>query len=379
MTLYAYVLPLDQTQQSNAGMSASRQVASNAGLNSSGAPESAGVEPGGRRITGFVGGTAADEIATELKELGGAPSTGFETIPLYGDSDSTDLRDGYYILASVSTSPAQPQAFGKLHQYEVRLEAVGTRRSHWRAATTEPAALTSDFGSDEKPYLAAPNGATNIRWFDPGPDTLERPSSVETVTTGGGDVDLYDPSASSIASPELLYTLPYGKEGDTDVRLWDDRGNASKLDGNGNVSWQRAFQPDHEFSGAAVFSNRKIRVTINDDAQTISAERYASGSWSSVTLGTSDWVPLDVDVQRIEPAVVEADVLFDDTASSSFYTLRAIVHRGWSNVQWVRPSDSAPPTPSGLQTLLDPIASPRYETPNPTTGLRSRDDVPAEV
>lgn len=378
MTAFAYLVPLPRSGRRDLSTASRRQVANNAPQQSVPSAKPTGVEPGERTIRGFYRGAFADVLADQLEELAAASSKGLERIPVFATDAIEGLSDGYYTVGSATTGPYEEQAAGKLHEYTLSLESVGTRRTHFRAVACDIVTEDNDFGSGaEEPYVGIDARAREgtVRWFDAASETLEAASPVATVTGEFGDVDLYDASTPSFDSPRLIYDLPYADEGDVDVVVWDDRGKSAKTDADGVVQWQRVFSSGHGFAGSLVLSNRRVRLTVDDIAGTIAAEAYTSGSWSDVALGTSDWVPIDIDVVTIGPAAARVQLLFENTSTGATFPLDAFLYRGWTGVLFARTENHTGATPSGLIDLLSPIASDRLESPGPTATLVERSDV----
>jgi len=155
--------------------------------------------------------------------------------------------------------------------------------------------------------------------------------------------------------------------------VWDDHGRA-KLDDDGINAWQWCFSTGHEFAGAAVLDNGLVRVELDAG---LAVEAYMSGddSWSSVGLGASDWELDDWSLSRIGPSRVEAACRFRDPTAGSEYWLDLRLPRGYERPQWVVAQQETPPTPSGLQDLLDPVADRQDYRAGAVQGLVDRGEV----
>ncbi len=292
------------------------------------------------------GAKYSTKFARELDELA---DSAFTNVSLFGDIDGEDIsRPGYYAIESATVEPLHPNSFD-VWIYDLSLTLEGTRGSHRQAVETSKDAKQNDFGSDQETRVAIPSAATHVEWWD-GTAETESPSPVEARTTAYGDVDVYDVDAAPFDDPTLLYRSPeYELERDLHCRLWDTYGRGSKTDSDGVVQWVRAFATDHEPRGAMVLENGLLRLTLDDEAETISAERWSSGSWTDEALGTSSWAPVDVDVRHISPARLEVRILFSD--GSSRYPLDCILSRGDVDALFVRTPNAQSATPSGLVDL----------------------------
>ncbi|UIP00329.1 hypothetical protein Hbl1158_02870 [Halobaculum sp. CBA1158] len=380
MTLYAYAIPLDQAVQQTASSAAAKQTAENAALNAPATAEATAQTPNTRTISGVFGGIAADELAESLEELAGAASAGFSVVPVYGSDAVDDLTDGYYILQSATTEPERPQAAGRLHRYSVELEAAGTRAQQLRAVHTSPnASIEQDIATPttEQQYVGVDARATLTRWYDTTSGDLTSATPVDTTETVHGDVDLYDPTSAPTDAPALTYKLPYAQEYERDCVAHDTRGYADK-ESDGVINWQRVFATSHEIGSdaALVLSTRAIRVRVDEDAGTLTAEEWdasaagGDGAWTDIALPASDWEPVDIDLVYLGPARIQAQVVFENASTGELATVDGRWHRGWDLIQWSRATGE--PTPSGLVDLLEPTASGSVETPGSEAGLVKR-------
>jgi len=103
-----------------------------------------------------------------------------------------------------------------------------------------------------------------------------------------------------------------------------------------------------------VVETGRLRLRLNE-ATGLTAERYSAGSWSTVSLGTSDWQLFDVALRRPGAAQVRARLTFEDTASGELFELAAVLSRGRDDALLYSPSGVQ--VPSGLVTRLTPIAA----------------------
>ncbi len=353
MTRRLYRTPIPESAYRDTGETNRSEVARLAGLTGGGSVENTGTEPGEITLNVQYRGEYAGRLALELSEL--LHSDAFSGLP-YAPVEGSAEDDGYYSAESVSPGRIRPQT-DRAVNVDATLAKDGTRAKMLQAIATSTSngQVDNDFGSDQYRYIGAPASASLVRWWD-GNAATEYPSPVTTRSAEHGDVDIFDVDAASFADPTLVYKpASYDAIGDVDVGVWDTYGADSITDSNGVVQWQRVFSPEHDARGALVLENGLLRLTLDDDAETISAERWSSGSWSSVSLGASSWAPVDVDVRHISPARLEARILFSD--GSSRYPLDCILSRGDVDALWVRTPNAQSATPAGLVDLLDPIAS----------------------
>lgn len=380
--LHRLALP-EQTQQ-RTGTQIRRNLAGQGALGGENAAvESISLEPGERSLVGSYRGLRAAMLAQRLEELFDAPLFDDGEVVAFYNSASASQVDGYYTLRNVDVEPSIPQT--DTHQrFDGVLTKKGTRQTHWRSVTTAPVQLTTDFGSDTTGYVGVHANASKIIWFDPVGKEEVSASLVETRNAEHGDVEIYDTQAptftGSDVDPVLLYELDYSDEGAVDCRVYDDRGNASKTDGNGHLQWQSVFRPTHDVEGKFVVSNGLRRLTFDDANNSLTAEAWDEGttSWTSTSLGASDWQLYDTDLTHVGIARVDAQVTFEDTTGGTLFRLDMRLHRGYNDPQWFVPPDettNSGTTPSGLQTLLNPIANDDTVHPQDRHTLTARKDV----
>lgn len=372
-----YVLALPGEAVTNVESKLQRNVSADAVVDGGPASvEPVSVEPERRSLAGQYRGRYAALMATELREL--AAATGVGVVPLFDPGGRSDA-DGYYAVQSAAVGPLDARG-PAIQGFDATLVKKGTRRSHRRAVET---ALSqpengNDFGNATTGYVTAPAAATCVRWLDPVAGSTERPTAVATRTGEFGDVDVYDATASPYADPTLVYDLPYVEEGRVDCKVWDDHGRA-KLDADGVTAWQRAFRTDHEFHGRPVVENGLLRLRFDEASNALSAWTWDadSSAWSSVSLGSSDWELADLDLVEVGMTAIRAQVTFRDPAQSptAHFALDLALHRGYQGAQWFVPKNEQGPTPSGLVTLLDPVADGSVVDPQPSKGLVAREEV----
>lgn len=373
MTRRLYRTPIPETAFRNTDETGRSNVAKLAAIQGGSSVQSVGTEPGELSLDVQYKGTYAGRLALELVELLHTDSV--QPVP-YAPTSGQSEDDGYYAAESVTAGRIRPQTDAVVN-VDARLVREGTRASHLQAVETSKSNPKNDFGSDQVTHVGAPADASLVRWWDGGA-TVEYPTPVATRTAEYGDVDIYDVDAASFSDPTLVYApAGYDGIGDVDAKVWDTYGGASKTDANGVVQWGRVFSPEHDYVGEAVIENGLLRLTLDEANQTIAAERWdtslATPAWSSVSLGTSSWYPVDVDVRTIAPARIEARVLFSD--GSSRYPLDMVLSRGDESALWVRTPNATSTTPSGLVTLLDPIAQTTTYDAGEEQGLAERTEV----
>jgi hypothetical protein len=370
-----YALTIPEGSQTRLDATVQQQQALQAVLGSdTGSVESIATDPGERPLTVEYPDEYAAIRAAELRELAQGLS---QPVPYYGIGTSTP-EDGYYTVSRVSEAgPVDPRS-DAFQRVRATLTREGTRSSHWRAVTADSSQVDHPFGSVLEAPVGVPAAASKVRWYDSETEAVATPTVQTTRTTADGDVDILDADAAPYDAPEVIYELAYDEEGLVDPRVWDTRGLADRTDGNGALQWQKVFAASHDYTGDVVLENGLLRLTVDEPADPgIQAERYTSGSWSSVSLGASSWEVFDWDVRTIGLARVAGVAEFTD--GSSFHTLSWRLDRGAEDVLWST-SDSEGPVPSDLQTLLDPIAAEHIYDPfgsetSAPQGLRSREEV----
>jgi len=368
--LYTLVVPWQA--QTPSSSSSNRQTSSKGVLQTDIPPlETTGLEPNERRLRGRIAGAYADLMAGELREL---TTAGFETVPVFTQS-ATAFENGYYAVKNSDVEEVEPGS-KRLYSWMLRLEKEGTRESHYRALATSPVDdLRNDFGNDTTAEIVVPASATDVHWYE-APSTTADAAVQRTVEGEFGTLEVYDAEATALSKPILLYDLPYGETGVGDCVLWDTYDRAKMQDGVN--SWARAFSTGHEFNGAAMLDTRQLRLKFDTAGNALSAWRWddANSTWASVSLGTSDWQLASLDVRAISPARVEARVGFENPTSGETYAFRMLADRGKDAVQWLQPANESDPAPSGLETLLGPVASSSLLDVQPTRGLQAKNEVP---
>ncbi|WP_435346033.1 hypothetical protein [Haloarchaeobius sp. HRN-SO-5] len=375
MTLQLYTLPLPRGG-ARGGQGARATSVAAAGTLSGSTPvvEDVASQPGDLTLEGVYRGTYAAKMARELDELGS--SSEINTVALFDQDQSVQASQaGYYVVESVDTNPERALS-DRLYRWRLSLRRQGTQASHWRAVQTAESQPRNDFGNDTTTaYIGIPATASKVRWYDAETGAVESASVATTRNAEYGDVDMYDTLAPSFSAPTLLFEVPYRDEEDTDLRVWDTRGNTSKTDGNGYVQWAKVFDTTHDPSGSLVVDNGLLRLTFDDANNSLGVEQWddSGGSWTSVSLGTSDWQLFDTDLRRIGQSDVRGRVEFEDPVGGSFCTLTMSLQRGFDTVRWLEPTTE--PTPSGLVNLLSPIANTSSYERSPSQTVTAREEV----
>ena len=336
--------------------------------------EQLSIEPGDRVLEGTIRGKHAKKLTGEFEEL--LSKSGYGPVAVF-DPDSADEEDGYYAIQDVTTQPADPRQ-DRIYSVEATLTKEGTYSSHFRSIKHNITQLDHPFGNDTTAYVGVPGQADVRGWFDPQATTIADPTLVETRTGEFADVDIYDADAAPADHTRLLYSLPYDREWQSACRVWDTRGFSSKLD-SGVPQWGRVFRTDHEYIGTAVLENGFVRIEPDEATTSLSVSTWDTGSsdYTSVSLGSSDWELYDWDTRTIAPSKIVSIVEFQDPTQSptAYYTLRAILHRGYQDIQFDREGLESTAVPSGLQDLLDPVANTSIKDPGEEQILTRRTEV----
>ena len=360
--LYTVTVPESALQRQSGQQNQRQELQKLVGLQDDGSVTQVGSNPGEFRVQGQYKGEGAELLAREISELAG--SEAISSVAFYDDTTSI-AASGYYTAEQIDNRRFRPQR-SEAADFSVRLTREGTRDSHYRwLRTVRRQVDIGTFGSDATERLGIPNTATRVYWLSEDKTQYTSASSVATLTGEDGDVvALYDPTAapSDYGSPALVYQLAYEDAGNVDAAVFDTY-DRDEFDADGNFRWQQVFQASHETEGELVFENGLVRLFVDADANTLSAEEWDTGSsaWVSRSLGAANgWQVYDVDLVSADPARVYAQFDFEDSDDGSLYSLDAFLHRGWENVQFAIPETGSGPIPSDLVTYLDPVASPRY-------------------
>ena len=383
--LQLYTLIAPSASQSQLGNLQRQEIAQSGILGQDGGvTEQLSSNPADQTLNGVYRGLYAEKMATEVDELSSA--SGFEAVPLAGIEGPTPL-DGYYAVEEANTEPAQAQT-GRAQRYELSLSRKGTRNKHWRALETNPTDdISHEFGNDLEALVGIPAAASKVQWYNSEDQTRVPASPTGARSAELGDVEVYDladapwydPTADLIDDPPvLLYEIPYTAEENVDCRIYDTRGEASKLDDGGSLAWQKVFSTTHDFDDVLILDNGLIRLRLDEPNGTLEAEEWddANTTWTTVGLGSSQppTVSLfDVDLMDIAMVRDRAQLTFD--VGGSLFALNAILNRGYGAVQFTVPENETGPIPDDLENWLSPIASTSIADPNASKTLVARKEV----
>ena len=272
-----------------------------------------------------LGATYSELLATELEELA---DSSIGPLPLFTPGRD-GAKAGYYEVDSAEVEPVH--AGGReVWEWSLSLTKAGTTATHFQAVETSISQPDPGhpFGNDLDALVGLPAAARRVRALDAAtnPTVRERPEPVATRAGAYGDIDVYDATAIGIDDPVLVYALDYADVAPTAVHVYDTQGRSEKYieSDDGRVrQWQSVFGTDHDPSadGAIVISNGLLRVRLDDGAgepgtASLDAETWdaSTDSWTAVDLPAfdadldTDWRPVDVDLVRIGPARVRAQV-----------------------------------------------------------------------
>lgn len=370
-----YVLAIPGDALTGADNTRQRNTAQHGFVNQSGqSVESISQQPGTRRLRGAFRGAFAEDMAQELTEL--ADTASFGHVPYFDEAGQTP-DEGYYTMERSVVNPADPR-MEYVHPFDVSLSKAGTRNTSWRTVELSVSNPSTPFGVTDRAYVGVPGAATKVRWMNTESGATQSAVAVDTVSAEYGSVDRFD-AYSAPYEPEtraLVYDLDYAEEGKVDVSIWDTRGLA-KHDANNVRQWMHVFDPSHVFEGEAVIDTGRLRLTMDDTAQTMSATQWDAGTstWTSVTLGTSDYELYDLDITYNDGSRVDAQLLFEDSVGGGTYGLDASFLRGYDAVMFTTPENQSGAIPAGLDTLLAPIADTATHVADPTKTLTDRSEV----
>jgi hypothetical protein len=299
-------------------------------------------------------------VAAELEEL----AAGDIGPVALSSAEFTERRksDGYYHIEDGTVQPAHPER-PEVQQYEVSLTRAGGRGSHYRAVRTRPQTVNSPITGSDPPdvpvYYTSLSAKQQLYNPDSGAVTGLDPGTAIDSDTG----NLYKETPPQASNEErlVLYDTSYNFD-IIGLYVFDDKNFNSKTDADGNRQWQAVFDPSHDLQGTPrfVISTQRLRVYLTGlDSPDIEAERYdaASGSWSSVSIPTTDWEILDVDLKRVGLHSTSVQVRFRDTTTpSDVRTVNLYFSFGAESlIVGVPPTESAT-IPPGITDRLVPIA-----------------------
>ena len=372
--LYRSPIPEDaleeQTSRTRAELSRLTQ------LKGSGVVSQLGTQGGDLTLDLQYRGQYADRLLLELREL--IESPGLPSLPLAPVTDSSTL-DGYFATdTTTDVGPQSAQSTG-LQRLRATLVREGTRQSHLQAITTRPQQVTHPFGNGTAAEVGVPASAGRRQAVPTRTDPPTREpladAIVRTEQAEHGTVDIVDVTQLPIEDPIITYQpADYDPIGDVDAGVWDTWGEPTVTDADGVVQWQRVFDTQHDLRGDLVLENGLLRITLaptlspSDGQTTVTAEQWddTNSQWTGLPLGDQSgtdqhWVLVDVDLYRIGPASVRAQLDFEDRGATSAtrgerYAVNVALDRGLTSLRVWLP-DPAAPLPAGLEELFAPIAS----------------------
>jgi len=368
--LYTAVLPSGTFKPTSGRQDVAKQLTKLAGLDGTGSVTATGTQPGGYRVDGQYKGKYAERATTELREL--LEADALESVVLYGVGAPTP-EDGYYTTEGGSTSRAAPQTPAVIN-FDGDLSKEGTRRSHCRAIRTDAKQRSHPWGNDTTGYVGIPATASKVQWLTYIQDDTQSATADDTVSAEFGDVDRFDVESAPSGfgdRPYLAYDVPYAEEGNTDAAVFDTHGDP-RTDTDGDFAWTQVFKPDHNVQGDLLLSNGRLRVTLDEASNTLTAERWddANSQWADVSLNAADWQLFDADLTHPGAAQVRARLTFENSTNGNLFDLAAVLHRGWEDLLLYSPDDLQ--VPSALVTRLDPIAAATVIDPQPERTLLDR-------
>ena len=343
------------------------------------------------------GGTAVENIATEsvdfrkegrvqlgptlsrkvAEELDSLSESSYTTLPLFDASGSSlGRKRAYYEVTRADVEPAQ-SARDDVYSYDVQLTNAGTREDSLRRVTTNVEDVTTEQATGTPAPIGIPAAATEPRWYDDAQGATDA-TPTNTASAEYGNVDFFDPADAPATNPELVYDLPFEDDGPVDVRVYDDRDRAKLTQtasgGEANV-WTHAYHTGYQFDGTPVIDTGRLRVYLDSDAGTVTAETWdaESSSWSSVGITMGDYDLARRSFTRIGPESVAVTVTLRDTTTGDTTTALMRARRGRDVVLFRPRSDTN--LPAGFTNVFDPIISDQTTDPNPRQGLRARGDV----
>lgn len=402
------------------------------GESGAGSVQSVSLDPGQQLIQGSYRSypELGELMGRQMEELFSAG--GIQYVPYFGAS-GPDSIDGYYTLDQADVGPADAST-GAVQTYDGTVTKAGTKKTHLRAVRVAPTAVdtvgASNYSDDDPPanpeQVMLPTDVRRPRWFDPLSGTVEPAEPLnrwQYPETAGELVDFrtyalssasfYDPTDAAPTPPALVYEYPYGREFRMDVRCWDttpgvkgerkviegDLAAGSRVGGPDAVvgeavvgespaehnvavaaAWQRCFRAGHEFRGACVLDNGVLRLHLDDERGSISAERSRGhfSEWAAQPLRASKWALADVDVTHIGLARVDAQIEWRHGDTGDLYATDCSLPRGHEDAIFTVAQNQTGAAPHGLAQKLAPIAKfggVTVRTPHTTADIIPREDL----
>lgn len=319
------------------------------------------------------GAKFSKKIADELESLSESTYNG---LPFFTPNVSDGGRNaGYYELERVKVSPSHPvnqDAF----EYTAAFTFTGTRETHWTAVETNIEDVETGLSTGTNARIGLPATAGKVKWFDV-QDGQESASPAATVTAEYGNVDLYDPTNTSIVNPTLLYELDYADAGSVDVRVYDDRGLPKYYTVNGQdfSQWTHVYHTSFEFDGDPVLDNGLLRLRFDETNGVVEAYEWDTGtsSWSQITVNHGDYELIDADFEEIGASDTRIYTEWRDTVDDRLEQAVISVQRGLDRAIARYPPGTT--QTSGLESVLSAFVGDYSTDPKPARTLKSRGEV----
>jgi hypothetical protein len=276
------------------------------------------------------------------------------------DQDGANGRlAGYYEVEEGSSEPTHPER-PTIQDWSLTLRRVGNRSNLFRAVTTTETAIDNPFSvsSPPTPGVLIPS-LSDARWFNSATGTTERATANSGVETPDGTAAKYLPSGASFDDPVLLYDVPL----DVDViatRVFNNRGFLDKFDSNGVRQWRAVYDPEFQPTGSdegLFLTNRRLRILAGDPPNGgFGADEWdpQNNQFSTVISLTNSWVPQTIDLVDIGLHQITVDLRMSD--GSTTHPARFRLPYGATRARITSAPSASGAMPSGLQSLLDPIA-----------------------
>lgn len=376
-----YALPFFDDDLQREGIQANRQQARQSQL-TDGPPQVRFIasEPGERRLRGHFDGLYADVMGSEMRELLAAGD--IRQVPYYVVNESVPW-EGYYAPSRTDDADRAEPTTDSVQSFDGVLDFEGTNASHLREVSVSNSTVTNPFGNASTQTLFLANTSTGAKWISQQGDSVEDATVQNTFNGEREDFDEFDATEPAFAGNEsyaLVYDIPYDDEWQSDPTVWDDHDRNQSIDGIA-PTWARVYDAGHAYNGSKVVETGRMRLLPVPATNTFTAQQWndTSSQYENVSLGSSDWQLTDFDIRRIGLERVRARTGWENSSDTTqTYELEAEVLRGQNETHFYEPENANSSTPSGLVTLLDPIAMDTDEALGEETALYERADVPDE-
>lgn len=322
------------------------------------------------------GTTLSKKVAEELDSLS---ESSYTTLALYDATGGRKARKrGYYEVTRIDVSPAQ-EARNDVYEYDSVLTLAGTREDSQRRVRTNPQTVDSFYAVGSPEPVAIPAAATRVRWYDDANGT-EAASAVSSAMSEFGGVEFYQPDNASFDTPSLIYDLDFAEEGNVDVRVYDDRDREkiAETASGGQVSvWTHAYHTGYQFEGKPVVDTGRLRVYLDDDAGSVSAETYNTNDdvWDKVGLTMGDYTLEDFSFESIGPASVTVRVTLRDKTDGSEGDTFVKLRRGRDKVLLTPAAGETIYSDDDAANVFGTLVSTQTTDPMPSQGLIDRTDL----